>query len=285
MRKLGLVVHPTRPIDGPLNEIAAWASAHGLTVGQVPGGAMGRSVADSVPAGDCDLLIAIGGDGTTLSALHAGAESSRPVLPVACGSLGVWTSVMADRVTWALDEIAAGRWSPVPVPDVHWEAADGGVAMNDIALIRDEPGQIVISVTVDDVLYARVAGDGVVVATPMGSSAYSMAAGGPILAPGAEGMSVTPIACHGGSCPPVIAGDGSRVGLAVESGHVSFRYELDGRPASAAGQALTVHHRADYATLVSLEGAEPGLTGLRRRGLIVDSPRVTARLSRSEPLD
>ena len=55
--------------------------------------------------------------------------------------------------------------------------------------------------SVDDVLYARVAGDGLVVATPLGSSAYTMAAGGPILAPGAEGIAVTPLAPHGGVCP------------------------------------------------------------------------------------
>jgi NAD+ kinase len=284
MRQLGLVVHPTRPMEATLKAIADWAAAHDYTVRQVPGGGGNRVVAETVEAADCDLLVALGGDGTTLGALHAGAESSRPVLPIACGSLGVWTTVTAEKVSWALDEFDAGRWDPVSVPGLalRWDGADAGVAINDVALIRERPGQIVIAISVDDVLYARVAGDGIVVATPIGSTAYSMAAGGPILAPGAEGMTVTPIASHGGSCPPLIAGNGSRVTLAVDEGRVGVRAELDGRPDPTAGELLTVEHRAGYATLVHLHGAEPQLTGLRRRGLIVDSPRVTARLSRGQ---
>lgn len=282
MRQLGLVVHPTRPIERPLTDITAWASAHGYAVRQISAAGGTRVVAEPAKPEDCELLVAVGGDGTTLSALHAGAESSRPVLPIACGSLGVWTMVTAERVTWALDEFSDGRWSPVHVPglSLQWNGSDGGVAVNDVALIRDRPGQIIVTITVDGVLYARVAGDGVVVATPIGSTAYSMAAGGPILAPGAEGMTVTPIASHGGCAPPLIAGDGSRVELAVEEGHVGMRYELDGRPASSGGEVLTIEHRAGYATLVCLHGDEARLTGLRRRGLVLDSPRVTARLSR-----
>ena len=69
--------------------------------------------------------------------------------------------------------------------------------------------------SVDDVLYAAVAGDGMVVATALGSSAYTMAAGGPILAAGAKGMAVTPLAPHGGSCPPLVAGMDSRLSLTV----------------------------------------------------------------------
>jgi NAD+ kinase len=282
MCQLGLVVHPTRPMDATLEDISTWASAHGYAVGQVSAGGGERVVAEPVAPADCELLVAIGGDGTTLSALHAGAESGRPVLPIACGSVGAWTLVTEDRVSWALDEFAAARWSPVSVHGLSlaWGDEDGGVAINDIALIRDGPGQIVVAITVDDILYARVAGDGVVVATQFGSTAYSMAAGGPILAPGAEGIAVTPIASHAGCAPPLIAGDGSRVTLAVEEGRVGVRCELDGQPTERLGDVLTVGHRAGYATLVGLHGAEPQLTGLRRRGLVVDSPRVTARLSR-----
>lgn len=279
MRRLGLVVHPSRPIDRPLRDIAGWAPEHGYEVGQVSGGNSTREVAEPVEASECDLLVALGGDGTTLAALHLGAQSSRPVLPISCGSVGAWTLVTADRVIWSLDEYAAGRWSPLPVPGlaVRWEEAGGGVAVNDIALIRDDPGQIVIAISVDGVLYARVAGDGVVVATPMGSTAYSMAAGGPLLAPGAEGMIVTPVARHGGSSPPLIAGIASRVELEVEEGRVGFRYEFDGRPAPTQGRTVTLEHRAGYSTLVGLHGAEPQLTGLRRRGIVTDSPRVLAR--------
>jgi NAD+ kinase len=167
LRRLGLVVHPTREIEEVLDEIGAWASRHRLTVGQVPVRGQTRRVADQIEADECDLLLAIGGDGTTLLALHAGAPRSRPVLGVACGSIGALTSVTAERVPWALEQVAGGRWTLVAVPglEVAWRDERGGVAINDVAIIRDGPGQVTVAIVVDEVLYARVAGDGLVVAT------------------------------------------------------------------------------------------------------------------------
>jgi NAD+ kinase len=283
LRRLGLVVHPTRPIERALEEIGAWASARGVTVGQVAVPGQTRRVADPVEAADCDLVLALGGDGTALSALHAAAPASRPVLAVACGSIGVLTSVSAERVASALEAIADGRWSPMSIPgmDVAWGDEHGDVAVNDAAVIRDGPGQVMVSITVDDVLYARIAGDGVVVATALGSSGYTMAGGGPILAPDAEGMVVTPLAPHGGCCPPLVAGNASRLTLTIEPGYGGARCELDGRRTTIEGRLLTLRHRPDYATLVTLGEEEPRLTGLRRRGLVLDSPRVLARVIRS----
>lgn len=282
LRQLGLIVHPTRPLQGALETISAWASAHGLAIGQVTVPGQTRQVAEPVAAEACDLLIALGGDGTALGALHAGAPMSRPVLAVACGSIGVLTSVRADRVAWALEEISTGRCVPMAIPalDVAWEGR-GGVAINDLAVIRDGPGQIMVSITVDGVLYAQVAGDGLIVGTALGSSAYTMAAGGPILAPGAEGMTVTPLAAHGGSCPPLVAASESHLTLMIEPGYGGVRAELDGRPAAIEGHRLTVRNRHHYATLVTLAEEEPRLTGLRRRGLVLDSPRALVRDRRS----
>lgn len=282
IRRLGLVVHPTRRLETVLEEIGAWAFTQEVTVGQVAVPGQTRRVADPVATADCDLLIALGGDGTALVALHAGAPSSRPVLGVACGSVGVLMSVVADRLPWALEQIATGRWTPVAVPglDVGGDGGQGPVAINDLVVIRDGPGQVIVSVDVDGVLYARVAGDGLVVATPLGSSAYTMASGGPILAPGAEAMAVTPLAAHGGSCPPLVAGIGSRLTLTVEPGHGGVRHEVDGRPTPIEGRLLTIGWRPDYATLVRLADEEPRLTGLRRRGLVLDSPRVLVRAAR-----
>lgn len=282
IRRLGVVVHPTRRVEQVLEEIAAWASARGGTVGQIAVPGQTRQVAEPVEAAACDLLLALGGDGTALVAMHAGAASSRPVLGVACGSVGALMSVAGDRVPWALEQVAAGRWTPMGVPglDVAWDGAHGAVAINDLVVIRDGPGQLMVSVDVDGVLYARVAGDGLVVATPLGSSAYTLAAGGPILAPGAEGVAITPLAAHGGSCPPLVAGIRSRLTLAVEAGHGGVRHEIDGRPTAIEGRLLAVGWRNDYATLLRLADQEPRLTGLRRRGLVLDSPRVLIRAAR-----
>jgi NAD+ kinase len=283
VRAVGLVVHPSRPLDGVLEQIHTWARERGLTVGQIPVPGQARQVAEPVEAEACDLLLALGGDGTALTALHAGARSSRPALGVACGSIGALTAVSADRVTWALEQIAGGDWTPVAVPglDVVWGDAHTGVAINDLAVIREGPGQITVSITVDGVLYAQVAGDGIVVGTALGSSAYTMAAGGPILAPGAEGMAVTSLAAHGGSCPPLVAGTDSRLDLGVDPGRAAFRCELDGHRTPVAEGQLRVRHRPGYATLAKLAGEEPRLAGLRRRGLVVDSPRVLVRSARS----
>ncbi len=282
MRRLGLVVHPTRGLDRVLEEVVGWASARGVAVGQVRVAGQTRRVASSVAAGDCDLLVALGGDGTTLAALHEGAAAARPVLGVACGSVGVLTSTSGDRATSALEQIDADRWTAIDVPGLEIGSGDGqeGVAINDLAVVREGPGQMVVSVTVDGVLYVRVSGDGVVVATALGSSAYTMAAGGPLLAPGAEGIAVTLLAPHGGSSPPLVTGSDSRVSLTIDPGHGTFRCELDGRRTAIEARELTVGRRAEYATLVRLADEEPRLTGLRRRGLVLDSPRVLVRDAR-----
>jgi NAD+ kinase len=277
MQRLGLVVHPTRDLDTVLDQVREWADRHGVEVCQVLVEGQSRRVAEPCQAESCEVLVALGGDGTTLAALHAGAEASRPVLGVACGSVGALTAVHADHVGAALEMVSQGHWQPVAVPGLDVAPR---VAINDLAVIRAGSGQLIVSITVDGALYARVAGDGIVVATPVGSSAYTMAAGGPLLAPGAEGMAVTPLAPHGGSAPPLVTGPGSTIALTVEPGFGGVRYELDGRPIEVEGHDLTVRWHPDYAMLVRLADDEPRLAGLRRRGLVQDSPRVLVREGR-----
>jgi NAD+ kinase len=282
-RQLGLVVHPRRQIDEALGVIRDWAGRHGVEVRQVQIAGQSRQVAELTDAGSCDLLVSVGGDGTTLAALHAGAPVSRPVLGVACGSLGVLTSVHADDIGSALEHVADDRWIARRLPGL--EVAVGGVeaqvAINDFTVIRDGAGQAITGIHVDGELYARTAGDGLVVATPLGSSAYTMAAGGPILSPTALGMVVTPLGHHGGVAPPLVVGPDSTVGVSVEPGHGGTRFERDGGELPMPAADVTLRFRREYATLVELAGQEPMLTGLRRRGLIVDSPRILARDARA----
>lgn len=276
LRQLGLVVHPTRHIEAVLQAIADWGAVHGVAVGQVPVTGQAREVAEPVDASDCDLLLAIGGDGTALQALRAGASAGRPVLAVACGSIGMLTSINAGAVVDGLEQVAAGRSTTQSVPGLEVTSNDlgVGVAVNDVAVVRAGPGQILVTISVDDVLYARVAGDGAVVATELGSSAYSMAAGGPIFAPGARGMVVTALESHGGCAPPLVTGEASVLRLEVGLSYGGMRCEIDGRPATMPGQLLTIGHREDYATLIELADQEPRLAGLRRRGLVLDAPRA-----------
>jgi NAD+ kinase len=275
-RQVGLVVHPRRDIEGALDATRDWATRHGVGLCQVMIPGQTRQVADPVDVASCDLVLAVGGDGTALAALHAAAPVSRPVLGVACGSIGVLTSVPAERLSAALDQVAAGSWEAWRLPALEIATGPGEprFAINDFAMIRDGTGQVITEIRVDDDLYARTAGDGLVVATPFGSSAYTMAGGGPILAPGAQGIVVTPLAQHGGVTPPLVAGPDSRVHVLVRPGYGGSRFEIDGQEVGSEPRELSVTMRRDYASLVTLGDQEPLLTGLRRRGLIADSPRI-----------
>ena len=210
---VGLVVHPSRDIEAPLRKLLDWASKHEMAVGQVRIPGQSRTVADPVDVTSCDLVIALGGDGTALAALHAAAPASRPVLGIACGSIGVLTSVHAGKLERALEQVAAGDWIAQRLPGL--EVTVGGealtVAINDVAVIRNGAGQVIVAIEVDDELYARTAGDGLIVATPIGSTAYTMAAGGPIVLPQVPSMVVTPLARHGGVSPPLVVGPGEGV--------------------------------------------------------------------------
>lgn len=283
LMQLGLVVHPRRQIDGALHTVREWASKHGAAAGQVAISGQSRRIAEPVEVASCDLVLALGGDGTTLAALHAAAPASRPVLGVACGSIGVLTSVPADRLSSALEQVAAGDWTPRPLPglDIATEAGNVGVAINDLTVIRDGTGQVITAITIDGELYARTAGDGLVVATALGSSAYTMAAGGPILAPGTKGMVVTPLAHHGGVSPPIVVAPDSRVRVSVEAGYGGSRFELDGQELAPPAAEVAVSLRHEYTTMVTLADQEPRLASLRRKGLVVDSPRILARDTRA----
>jgi NAD+ kinase len=292
LERLGLVVHPKREIATALEAARAWADANGAEVVQIEVSGQERVVADPGEVASCDVVLGVGGDGTTLHALHAAASVGRPVLGVACGSLGALTAVAAEDLDEALDAVAAGRWRARRLPGLRI-TADGGlerVAINDLVVVRRGASQVIVEIHVDDQLYVRYAGDGIIVATPAGSSAYTLAAGGPILAERSDGLVITPLAPHGGCCPPLVVGSASAVALVIEPGYAGARLEFDGQAEDAEPAELRAERVEEYATLVGLDDSEPLLAGLRRRRILIDSPRVLARddraaLKRDNPPD
>src|SRR5438034_9130069 len=112
MRRVGIVLHPTRPVRRALDVLEDWAAAHALELVhlEAEGSRSGRPFDHEV--GACDLVAAVGGDGTVLTALHAAAQTRTPVLGVACGSLGALTTVPEAELRAGLDRIAAGQWWP-----------------------------------------------------------------------------------------------------------------------------------------------------------------------------
>jgi NAD+ kinase len=275
---IGLVVHPTRDISEPLDALNGWAARADVDVVQVPGFGRQREVAEPGGVEDCDVVVAIGGDGTTLAAMRVAVASDRPVIGVACGSLGALTTVAADGVAGALTSFSHGDWNPLPLPALRVNRGDpqGPFALNDIAIVRAGQGQIRTTARVDGVVFARFAGDGCIVSTPVGSSAYALAAGGSLLTPGADAFLLTPLIVHGGFCPPLVLGGGSELQLEVTAGYGGARLEVDGQVEGAHSGVLTVRLRQGVATMATFVDQEPFLTGLRRRQIIIDSPRILA---------
>jgi NAD+ kinase len=280
--RVGVVVHPRRDLDDALRSLRAWAAGSGADVVQLPMAQVDRVVAEPATADSCDVVLALGGDGTTLAALHAAGPAGKPVLGVACGSLGALTATSSDQLDEALQAFAAGAWEPRSLPGIA-VTADGGppaVALNDFVVVRKGASQIAVAIDVDGERFVHFAGDGIVIATPLGSSAYTMAAGGPVLAH-AESIVLTPLSPHGGTCPPLVVGHDSEVKVSIEPGHYGARIELDGHVHEHTPTALSMSWQPDYATLVSFPGAESLLAGLRRRRILMDSPRVLARDERA----
>jgi len=281
MERVGVLVHPTRPVQDALEVLKRWTRDRGLELVQIPTGEQ-PSVAPPGEVTACDLITALGGDGTVLKAVHAAGRTRTPVLGVAYGSLGVLTTVAENELRAGLDRFAAGEWHGhhLPALELGADAGQIGWAINDLVLARRGSTQLVVNVCVDQELYVRLAGDGVVVATPLGSSAYSMAGGGPLLAAGTNALVCTPLAMHGGSAPPLVVPDDRELTLEIHPGHGGFDLEIDGLRVDTEAQRFAVSSQHAYATLVVLDDSRSGLQWLRERGLISDSPRVAARDSR-----
>jgi NAD+ kinase len=277
--RIAVLIHPTRDVDRAIATLEEWAGTNRVEVIRL--GGSGEELAATTEG--ASLVVAVGGDGTVLAALRAAAARSLPVLGVACGSLGALTTVAADDLDDALDRFAAGDWTAdhIPALAIEPESGETATAINDLVVVRAGGSQVTTSVEVDGVLYGRYAGDGVCIATQLGSAAYSMASGGPVLAPGNGNWVFTPLAPHGGCLPPLVLGAHARVRLRVEPGYAGARVEIDGRPAELELGVFDISLRQDFVTLVRQGDEEDYLTGLRRRQILMDSPRVLARDQRA----
>lgn len=277
LTQIALVVHPTRAVERAVAEVKRWAERDGVTVVQARAWAEQREVAPEGDPRESDLIVSIGGDGTTLAALRAGIESARPVLGVACGSLGVLTPVAADEIAGAIERFSTGDWIPRPIPGLDVSSnRESLLALNDVAVVRGGGGQVRMAAFADGALFVRIAGDGCVVSTPLGSSAYTLAAGGPLLMPQTDAFVVTPLPVHGGSAPPLVLPTTSIVELEVTAGYGGARLEVDGQVASTEVDRLRIGYRPAVAMLVAFADQERFLAGLRRRKIIEDSPRILA---------
>jgi NAD+ kinase len=237
-RRLSLVLHPRRDVGAAVDCVTSWAGTHGIELAGLDDPRMPSAVRRCDEAGlarGCDLVLALGGDGTMLGALRLAAPLGVPVLGVNLGRLGYLTEVDGERLPEALQAIGAGAFAVEQrfVLLVEW-SQDGRArretAYNDVVLSRvPGRGQAMLALSVDGQLLVRYASDGVIAATPAGSTAYSFAAGGPLVSPQTRAMIVTPDAPHGLFSRAVVLGDDERLGVEVLPSSAPVALEVDGR--------------------------------------------------------
>lgn len=161
----------------------------------------------SVPASSIDFVICLGGDGTILRAIQQSPEVRAPVMAINLGSLGFMADIPVDGVQTSLEHLIKGEFSIHE--RVMMEATVNGkhncLAVNDITVHRGPtPSLVELSVFVDDHYLNSFTADGIIIATPSGSTAYSLSAGGPIVAPTVDALVLTPICPHTLSNRPIV---------------------------------------------------------------------------------
>ncbi len=182
-----------------------------------------------------DLLFSIGGDGTILDTVPFVLNSGIPVVGINMGRLGFLSSISKNEIDMAVNSVLTGDYtveqrtllelvSPEKVFD------DVKYALNELNVIRNpEHSLLAIKVFVDDVYLNTYWGDGILLATPTGSTAYSLSAGGPIIAPNAKNFVITPIATHNLTVRPVVIPDDSTIRIQVEGREKKFVFSMDSR--------------------------------------------------------
>jgi NAD+ kinase len=255
-KAIGVVVHPRRDSHELIECILRWAERHACEVrglhearDLLPAGVI--TVDEDELAADGSLVIGLGGDGTILRALKLATPHEVPVLGVNLGRLAFLAEVNLDELPGALDQIDRGDFRLETRATMNVLGEPHGLpltAFNDSALTRiPGHGPAALAVEVEDEVFARYTADALVIATPTGSTAYSFAAGGPIVSARHRGLLVTPVAPHAAfdravflhpdeslrvhvldrSAPLLLEADGQRVGELRVGDCVEFRVAAD----------------------------------------------------------
>ncbi|MBR6774865.1 MAG: NAD kinase [Bacteroidales bacterium] len=186
-----------------------------------------------------DILFSFGGDGTILDSVPLIRDSGIPVLGINTGTLGFLASVSPQFSSEAVNNIIIGNYtieqrSLIQIKDDNGAFNGINYALNEISICRKDNGSLlVVEVYIDDSLLNTYWADGIILATPTGSTAYSMSVGGPIMTPNADSFLITPIAAHNLSVRPVVIPDKSVVKVKVNGRNDKFALGLDSRIVTA----------------------------------------------------
>ncbi|MDR0509958.1 MAG: NAD(+)/NADH kinase [Rikenellaceae bacterium] len=206
----------------------------------------------------CEMMLCYGGDGTFLDGVRQAGGSETPLLGINSGRLGFLANVPRDGVERALEAIASGEFDIEKRSMLRIDGLpeEGGYAFNEFTVHRGDGAMIAVEVYVDGEMVGRYRGDGVILSTPTGSTAYSLSAGGPVVAPGCECFVISPIAPHNLTMRPVVIPDSCTVDFRVASREGSLSVSLDNRSYSVEGASTFRATKAERrANLVRLRGS------------------------------
>jgi len=238
----GIVSKPQKPeVAGIMPGLAEWLTAHGYSFIVDPETAPHASGAEVVSRQEMgkrqlDFIVVLGGDGTLLSAARATAKAGIPIVGVNLGALGFLTEVPLDELYLILESIDRGSCGIDERSMVHCEVGRGGSiiasfdALNDVVVGKGTIARLNhCDVYIDKVFVSRYQADSLIVSTPTGSTAYSLAAGGPILMPNVDAFVVTPVSAHSLTHRPLIVRDSSHIEIVVMTGEEEAYLSIDGQ--------------------------------------------------------
>jgi len=233
MKQIGILHHPKLPRSQPLaQEMAAWLAGRGLSAWQA---SSWDEAAVQAEIENLDLVITLGGDGTILRAARMGACCGVPILGLNLGRLGFLAELQPEGWQPQLERLLAGDYWVEGRMMLHAQFLQGGEcrrafeALNDVVVSRGSLARMVrLTAYVDGGYLATYAADGLIVSTATGSTAYALAAGGPILPPELHNILVIPIAPHLSLDRAVVLAEGSTVSVEVSTDHTAM-LTIDGQ--------------------------------------------------------
>lgn len=194
------------------------------------------SFSTHIDAASCDLFISIGGDGTLLDSVSFVRDSGVPILGINTGRLGFLSNVSSDEIKEAVDAIDHKNYTLDKRTLIHVQCEiippDAfAFALNEVTVYKhSEASMVTVHAFMNDRLINTYWADGLIVATPTGSTAYSLSCGGPIMTPGSEAFVLTPIAPHNLNVRPLVLPNKSELILRAEGRTNTHKLTLDSRP-------------------------------------------------------
>ncbi len=244
MRTIAIISKPQKPeLSVILPELVMWFKAHGYRALLDPISASYTAAKDAIPRHDMpqhspELVVVLGGDGTLLAAARAFSHTEIPILSVNLGSLGFLTEVPLSQMYPTLEEWNTQACGIDERSMLYAEVRRDGLthfkfhALNDVVIAKGtiaRMGNFVIEL--DESAVASFRADGVIVATPTGSTAYNLAANGPILAPDVDGMVVTAVCPHLLTIRPLVVRGDAHITISIEGVPEQLYLTVDGQEA------------------------------------------------------